>query len=258
MQPSLNIFFPHGLNLLRFLFLDSHERMACYSSCIVFHSVLIFVSISTSCCCWSFFCSFIYLFLELVCRLATMSASAVLRSYEVCALVCMHCVAIFIAMNRLLRYLMVANACHIRISPIWLFVFDQCLVFYYFFFLLQYHAQGLRFKHKYRQHTIHNSILIAGDERISYARTSYALCSHLQIYRNIITQYAIKYLCLIRTSHSRITSSVFTLNARFVSVLSLSLSLSLLPAVKLNVCTRIQMVIIITSWCAASFYYLYE
>lgn len=115
--------------------------------------------------------------------------------------------------------------------------------------------------HQHHHHTPYGSnILIAGDERYQNVHTvshklraaKSSLCKIA-----IITQYAIKYLCLIRTSHSRITSSVFTLNARFLSGCSLLL---FVICVCECVCVVEQhthtMVIILTSWCAASLYYL--
>lgn len=125
--------FPHGLNLVRFLFLDSHERVPCCSACTFFVHLIFRFHFNLLClvCCCRCICfippssSSFSFFLQFVCRLATMSASALVhRSHEMRV----YCVAIFIATNRLLRYLMWPNACHIRISPISLFALTGLLV----------------------------------------------------------------------------------------------------------------------------------
>lgn len=189
---------------------------------------LIFVYISTGCCFYLcvFFSFSVHLFI---------SSFGLFVGWPRCqrpllAIICEVCVLCryFYRHESFVTVFNVANACHIRISPISLFAFGRCLVFTVFYcapvpcsHLYTWLSREMYTAHR-NIHTdpIHNSILIAGDERYQMRVRWKHWASTCKI--AIITQYAIKYLCLIRTSHSRITSSVFTLNARFVSVLSLS------------------------------------
>lgn len=105
MQPSLNIFFHMDWICFGFYFwihtsvwLVVHRaHFRSFDIRFHFNWLLLFRFV------FFILCSFIYFFLRLVCRLATMSAS-VARDH-ICEK-CVYCVAIFIATNRLLRYLM--------------------------------------------------------------------------------------------------------------------------------------------------------
>lgn len=192
MQPSLNIFFHMDWICFGFYFwihtsvwLDVH-RAHFRSFDIRFHFNWLLLL-----CFFFIFCSSIYFFLRLVCRLATMSASVACD--HICEK-CVYCVAIFIATNRLLRYLMW------QMLAIFALVRFHCLLlagasFSQFLFSasvpsthlctwlrererVPHHTIPCHITHhevhtpsRRIQYTIHTYLLIAGDER-------YKMCAH--------------------------------------------------------------------------------
>lgn len=279
---ELEHFFPHGLNLLRFLFLDSHERVACCPWCTHF-SLIWYIRFHFDLYFSAYFFVVVVIFASFCDSHSFLSSACLSVGHDVSVrLRAPHCsdhiriVSLFLSsIESFVTVFNVANACHIRISPISLFalagVCRSC--FTVSIAVLTYHAHTYVYvmfvwmcktptPHHYL--TLHNTFnakpiqyWLRGTNDIKCAHgehsAAWAACKIA-----IITQYAIKYLCLIRTSHSRITSSVFTLNARLVSILSLYYYILCDGAVCLcTQCTHLlpmmMVVIIITSWCAASF-----